>query len=172
MPNFSVITPVSKKLEKQINESITDPRWAKFFYYWMESGNSYRAGIKAGFSPGYSTMLRQRIPKKVKNGLLLQLEKQGISDGLLANRIKTLLVAKTPIYKNNNATKQVELVGMKDDTDAIDKGLKHALAIRGDITDKSTEPQKHLHLHMDLSSMPFEKQLEFATTGKLDEQVQ
>jgi len=66
------------------------------------------------------------------------LVEKGVTVAKVAERVNDLLDAKTPIYKNNNATKTIELVGYNKDYGAIDKGLKHALNIYGieDVADK------------------------------------
>lgn len=55
----------------------------------------------------------------------------GVTPEKIALKVNQLLEAETPIYKNNNATKMVELVGYSPDFGAIDKGLKHATNIYG-----------------------------------------
>lgn len=65
--------------------------------------------------------------ESLKDALL----EQGVTPMKIAEKVDELLDAETPIYKNNNATKQVELVGYAPDFNAIDKGLKHATAIFG-----------------------------------------
>jgi hypothetical protein len=66
------------------------------------------------------------------------LEKQGITPEKIARKVDELLDAKEPIYKNNNETGKIELVGEKKDYQSIDKGLKHALSIHG----IDNEPQR------------------------------
>lgn len=56
---------------------------------------------------------------------------KGITATKIAKKVDELLEAETPIYKNNNATKSIELVGYAPDYNAIDKGLKHATNIFG-----------------------------------------
>ncbi len=82
---------------------------------------------------------------RVQNAIVIQsetlktaLKANGVTLDKVAERINDLLEAQTPIYKNNNATKQIELVGHSPDFGAIDKGLRHALNIYGiqDIIDK------------------------------------
>ena len=143
-------------------------RWAKFVVYYLESGNAYRSALKAGFGKTYAKFARQMMPERVKQGLMMQLEKQGVTEGLVANRIKMLLIAKKPVYRNNNVTKEIEKVSEIDDVDAIDKGLRHVLAIRGDIKSQEDKPQQHLHLHLDLSNLPAEQRIKFAQTGELE----
>lgn len=56
---------------------------------------------------------------------------KGITPTKIAEKIEVLLEASEPIYKNNNATGEIEHVGDKTDFTAVDKGLKHATAIYG-----------------------------------------
>lgn len=56
---------------------------------------------------------------------------QGVTPEKIAEKVEELLDAETPIYKNNNSTKKIELVGYSADYNAIDKGLKHATNIFG-----------------------------------------
>ncbi len=71
------------------------------------------------------------------------LKKQGVTPEKIAKKVDELLEAVTPIYKNNNETGEIELVGEKPDFQAIDKGLKHATTIYGveDLDDKNPKLQ-------------------------------
>lgn len=66
-----------------------------------------------------------------ESGLKQALIAQGIDAKKIAQKIDVLLNAKEQVFKNNNTTGKIELVGEKDDYTAIDKGLKHATAIHG-----------------------------------------
>lgn len=68
------------------------------------------------------------------------LQKQGVTPEKIAEKIDNLLEATHGVYKNNNATKQVELVGEEPDYQAIDKGLKHAKDIYG-VEDLDQKPK-------------------------------
>lgn|SRR3990167_5658236 len=58
-------------------------------------------------------------------------------------------------------TARSESVKYQANRDILDRG--------GYKPTENQEPQKHIHLHFDLSALSPEKQLSFATTGKLDE---
>ncbi len=67
----------------------------------------------------------------VQSTLKSALINQGVTPEKVALKVDELLDAQSPIYKNNNATKMVELVGYAPDYNAVDKGLKHATNIFG-----------------------------------------
>lgn len=69
-------------------------------------------------------------------GLQKALQKAGINPEKIAEKIGVLLDAHKVIYKNNNATGEVEEVGKEIDFTAVDKGLKHATNIYGVLGEK------------------------------------
>lgn len=107
--------------------------------------------VYGDYSEGFSRVKAHRLLTKSnvaqavetkRQTLKEALEEQGINPKKLAEKIDNLLEAETPIYKNNNATKTVELVGYAPDYTAIDKGLKHATNIYG-IEDLDTKPKSN-----------------------------
>jgi len=71
------------------------------------------------------------------------LEKKGITPDKIADKINVLLDASKPIFKNNNATGEIEQVGEEIDYIAVDKGLKHAKEIYG--VEDSDKPKENIY---------------------------
>lgn len=126
----------------------TAPRWAKFYHEYLKNGNAYRSAVKAGFSKEYAKVITSRMPRAVRESLKQALEKQGLTTHKIASRIRHLVES--------------------NDTVAVDKGLTHVLKIRGEYKEAETPVQKHVHLHVDLSSLRPEQIEAFAQTGKIE----
>lgn len=120
-----------KKLPKPKTDKI-NPKWANFTERYLETGNAYQSAIDVGFTKSYALVITSRFPDKVIKSLKEALEAKGITPEKIAEKVDSLLEATKPIYKNNNETGEIELVGESPDYQAIDKGITHAVKIRGD----------------------------------------
>lgn len=91
-------------------------------------------------SAGYAKQTAEATPGKIINQAGVQealeerrseleaaLRKRGVTPALIAVKVKNLLDASSPIYKNNNETGEIELVGEKPDYQAMDKGITQAM---------------------------------------------
>lgn len=122
-----------KTLVRKNNENITKTVQE---VYGVEDQNY--ANVK-----GQRLIRKDTIVKAIqieKETLKSALEKQGITPEKIALKIDELLEASEPIYKNNNSTGEIELVGEKIDFNSRDKGIKHALSIHG-IEDQNDKPK-------------------------------
>lgn len=127
-------------------EDELNPKWAKFIEAYLDSGNAYRSAIQAGFSEEYAKVITSRYPEKVRNSLKDALEHKGIDSAKIASKINELLEAKTVITKNNVTTGEVEIIREQPDYTAIDKGIRHAIQVRGDYA-----PEKHQNTNVNIN---------------------
>ena len=132
-------------MSKKISIAELDPRWAKFIDRYLETGNAKQSAIIAGFSEEYASVITTRFPDKVRESLTDALESKGITSERIAEKIEVLLEASTPIYKNNNATGEIEHIGDKPDYIAVDKGITHAIKIG---IGGGYAPEKHIVANM------------------------
>ena len=69
---------------------------------------------KAMLSAGYSKETSKRTDKLTKKKGWIELMEQNLPDSLLAKKHKALLNKTEKIAKNNNATKEIEVIERKD----------------------------------------------------------
>lgn len=74
-------------------------------------------------------------------GLKEALLQEGINPKKIAEKINVLLEATKQVYKNNNESGEIELVGESPDYQAIDKGISHASKIYGIVNDSDKPKQ-------------------------------
>lgn len=103
--------------------------------YIAEGDSVSKAMRKAGYKPSAA-----KNPKLLTESKSFRetLEKLGISDVKLAQRLNEGLDATKPIYKNNNATKKVELVDHSPDFAVRHKYVETSLRLKGH--DKEVPP--------------------------------
>lgn len=121
-------------------EELPDVRWLAFQEHYLVSGNAYQSAIQAGFSEEYAKVITSRIPDKVIKSLNDALEHKGITPDKIADKINTLLDAQKKVrtYIKGDLTSEYE----EEDHQAIDKGISHAVKIRGDYApEKSVQVQ-------------------------------
>lgn len=128
------LKPTSKK--KSNNKA--EMKWALLaqYYFNPESqsfNNAEASAIRAGFSVHYAKSITTRSGwDKVGQGLADALNRIGINHDFLAGKIKELLEAKRII---RNVSKDIQIEEL--DSRAMNYGLTHALAVRGDrVADK------------------------------------
>lgn len=102
------------------------PQWATFIGRYLETGNARQSAIDAGFSDSYANTITTRFPDKVRSTLRDALESKGITSEKIAEKVNELLEAKT---------------GDEPNYQAIDKGISHAVKIRGDYSDEPPKSQ-------------------------------
>lgn len=110
----------SKKL-KPIKDDELNPRWAKFVELYLGSGNAKQSAIEAGFSEEYAAVITTRFPEKVRISLSRALEDKGIDSASIAEKVKWLMD--------------------QEDYQAVDKGISHAIKIRGDYSESEDKPK-------------------------------
>lgn len=102
--------------------------------HYLTNGNNWYQAIKAA---GYSDVVAKTPTKITKSkGFLALLDEAGVTDEKLFEVLKEGLSATKPIYKNNNATKKVELVNNAPDHPTRHKYLETGLRLRGHKEDK------------------------------------
>jgi hypothetical protein len=120
-----------------------DPRWAKFVDLYLQTGNAKQSAIEAGFTENYADVITSRFPEKVRKSLVDALDHKGITSDKIAEKVGKLLEGKKDLYFFG------EKIGEVDDFNAIDKGLTHALKIRGDYA-----PDKSITLNANVNITP------------------
>lgn len=143
-----------KQLEK--TEEKLDPRWFSFQSFYLESGNAYKSAIEAGFSEEYAKVITSRIPNKVIKSLNDALQEKGVTPEKIADRINDLLDAK-----------RSTLMGEVPDYQAIDKGITHAIKIRGDYA-----PDKSISIVANVKGKEMVRELASKLKGEIIDEYQ
>jgi phage terminase small subunit len=120
---------MSEQVIQQIKEDEElDPRWGMYVSEYLRTGKSFDSAIIAGFSESYAMVIKSRFPDKVKKSLVEALETKGITSEKIAEKIRKLIE--------------------DNDPSAIDKGLNHAIKIRGDYA-----PDKSLNVNVNVETV-------------------
>lgn len=105
----------------------------------VNGGNLTKAMIKAGYSDRKGHIRTDKLTQT--NGWQELMDKH-LPDKLLAAKHKALLNKTEKIAKNNNETKEIEIIDTGDpDTQAVSKGLDMAYKLKGKYSAEKHEVQ-------------------------------